>query len=64
MQQTIQYYAQDALAATAGGGFTIGWLAQANQVLQTIAFIVAIISGGIVIYKHFRGKKNGNKADK
>lgn len=65
MQHTLNNYAQDALAATASGGFTIGWLAQANQVLQAMAFVVAIISGSIVIYRHFKGKKqNGSKTDK
>lgn len=57
-------HTQEALAAAAGGGFTIGWLAQTNQFLQAIAFIVAIISGSIVIYRHFKGKHNGSQTGK
>lgn len=64
MKQQADRYVEEALTFVAGGSVSVGFMAQVNEYLQALAFIVAIASGGIVIYKHFKGKSNGNRSAK
>lgn len=53
------HHAIDEILLSAGSlfGAGMGWLVIANQYLQAIAFIVAIISGCLAIRAHFQKRK-------
>jgi len=44
-------------AAVSGGSFGVAYFAGLNEVLTTIALLLAIISGVISLWKHFYGKR-------
>lgn len=58
MQQQTQQMITDTGAATSVGAASVAWLAQINEVMQFIAYAVAIVSGCIAIYGHFARKRN------
>lgn len=64
----IQNHMNDMLGTASVASVTLALTAELNVYLQTLALIVAITSGGIVIYKHFvtwrKGKKYGDHSTK
>lgn len=52
------------LVSTSGTTFTLAWLAQLNEILQLIAFIISITTGSVYLWRLIKGKneppnKNG-----
>lgn len=52
------------LVSTSGTTFTLAWLAQLNEILQLIAFIISITTGAVYLWRLIKGKneppnKNG-----
>ena len=51
-EQTMQRTA-DAATAVAIGATSISWVAEANQILQLVATVVAIVSGSFAAYYYY-----------
>jgi len=52
----------DAGAAISTSSFGVWWLADLTAILQPIALLVAIVSGGVTIYIRFIKKDNEPKS--
>jgi hypothetical protein len=61
-EQTMQRTADAATAiAVAATGYS--WISQANEILQLVATLVAIVSGGFAAYYYWSKSRHLNKDD-
>lgn len=58
MIQKISTNVADTGAVVSGSAWAVAYLGDLNEALTTVALLIAIISGGISIYKHFADIKD------